>query len=283
MGIFKKKQTTGPPELIRFHTIDEPYGAFANDAPYGVRIDNVTWPTVTHYMLSRQYPTVPEYSVRAAPSISEVHSLTDGTPERNKWDIVRDDFLRRALHAKFSQHLDLEEMIVGTGNMPLVYACPEDSYYGIGPDGNGHNMFGRLLMQARRRIHCEYSGVRTDWDQYIRSAEAQVYAQPKEVHTLIHLGDMYYCRGWYELSLTAARAIIGLEPDHEFGTFLLALSLMQLGRAEEAIEPLKLLTRLDPDYPDYFRTLSEAFDALGRTVPARIYARRARLIEEGDD
>ena len=64
---------------------------------------------------------------------------------------------------KFSQHEDLRQFILNTGNRVLVEASPYDKIWGIGlkeshPDaGNafkwkGDNLLGFALMQARQRI-----------------------------------------------------------------------------------------------------------------------------------
>jgi predicted NAD-dependent protein-ADP-ribosyltransferase YbiA (DUF1768 family) len=255
--MFTNKRNTDPPEPIYFHEVHGPYGAFANDAPYALRLHDITYATVTHYLEANQ--------------------------ARPKWDALRDDYLYRALYAKFTQHLDLEEMLLETEDAMLIFANPADRYYGVGVDGTGRNMLGRLLMSARRRIQFHHLRARGSNEEDIRRLEARVREQPRDSSRLAYLAELYFDEGWYEHSLRTARAIVALEPEDEYGYTVLALSLIELSRYEEAVEPLKLLTRMDPEYSRYFVWLSDTMERLGRIIPARIYARRARLIDEGND
>ena len=55
----------------------------------------------------------------------------------------------RALIAKFTQHAYLMRLLLETGKRKLVERSPYDSYWGDGPDGNGKNRLGELLMKLR--------------------------------------------------------------------------------------------------------------------------------------
>lgn len=56
------------------------------------------------------------------------------------------------LYAKFTQHPDLTDKLLETGNARLVEHTENDSYWGDGGDGSGKNMLGQLLMEIRKRI-----------------------------------------------------------------------------------------------------------------------------------
>jgi ribA/ribD-fused uncharacterized protein len=55
---------------------------------------------------------------------------------------VKDDLMRQALLAKFTQHPDLCAMLLRTGDARIVEHAPGDSYWGDGGDGSGKNMLG---------------------------------------------------------------------------------------------------------------------------------------------
>jgi N-glycosidase YbiA len=57
-----------------------------------------------------------------------------------------------ALMAKFTQHADLKQILLDTGDATLVEHTTRDSYWGDGGDGSGRNRLGALLMQAREAI-----------------------------------------------------------------------------------------------------------------------------------
>ena len=57
-----------------------------------------------------------------------------------------------AVRAKFSQHAELTELLLGTGDAKLVEHTENDSYWGDGGDGRGRNRLGQILMQVREEL-----------------------------------------------------------------------------------------------------------------------------------
>ncbi len=56
-------------------------------------------------------------------------------PLRPDWDAVKDSLMRDAVRAKFAQHEDIREILLGTGDELLIEAALNDSYWGSGPNG----------------------------------------------------------------------------------------------------------------------------------------------------
>ena len=56
---------------------------------------------------------------------------------RADWDEVRDEVMLRAVRAKFTQHRDLRQRLLDTGDEVLVEHSPADAYWGDGGDGSG--------------------------------------------------------------------------------------------------------------------------------------------------
>ena len=73
-------------------------------------------------------------------------------PLRRDWESVKDSIMREAVLAKFTQHADLREKLLGTGDAEIVEHTDRDSYWGDGGDGSGHNMLGRILMSVRDEL-----------------------------------------------------------------------------------------------------------------------------------
>ena len=66
---------------------------------------------------------------------------------------LRDQVMLDALCAKFSQHAELRETLLGTGDAELVEHTKNDSYWADGGDGSGKNMLGKLLEQVRAELN----------------------------------------------------------------------------------------------------------------------------------
>lgn len=76
-------------------------------------------------------------------------------PLRKDWESVKVDAMRRAVLAKFTQHAELREELLATGDAKIVEHTDRDDYWGDGGDGSGKNMLGRILMEVREALRKE--------------------------------------------------------------------------------------------------------------------------------
>lgn len=60
--------------------------------------------------------------------------------------------MKKGLLLKFSQNPGLLDILVGTGERPLVEHTEKDKYWGDGGDGSGKNRLGVLLMEVRAEL-----------------------------------------------------------------------------------------------------------------------------------
>lgn len=77
-------------------------------------------------------------------------SLRDGWDDRVRFDVMLD-----GCRAKFVQHLDLRELLLGTGERYLAEDSPSDSTWGVRDRSGGfggHNYLGRCLMRVRAEL-----------------------------------------------------------------------------------------------------------------------------------
>jgi len=67
----------------------------------------------------------------------------------HKWLAVRDNVMKEALIAKFSQDSGLKALLLSTRGKTLVEHTTNDNYWGDNGDGTGVNRLGQLLMEVR--------------------------------------------------------------------------------------------------------------------------------------
>src|SRR5438309_1142191 len=60
--------------------------------------------------------------------------------------------MKDALIAKFTQHQEIREILLSTGDSILIEHTFKDSYWGDGGDGHGKNKLGILLMEVREEL-----------------------------------------------------------------------------------------------------------------------------------
>lgn len=145
-------------ERIDFYSTKDPYGEFSNFAAFPIEVGGKVWPTSEHYFQAQKFAGTPdEEELRAIESPMKVAlaGRERTRPFRSDWDEVRDDVMRTALRAKFTQHEDLRRLLLGTGDAELVEHTKNDSYWGDGGDRTGGNMLGKLLMELREALRAE--------------------------------------------------------------------------------------------------------------------------------
>lgn len=125
-----------------------------NHSAHRVIYRNKIYPTATHLHEAMKYlPDHPEIAeqIQQIPNVLEVytHSAQFSNFQRADWS---DHFLKamkEVLTLKFQQHADLRQLLCETGERPLVYADMLDSFWGVGPNGDGENQLGKVLMEVR--------------------------------------------------------------------------------------------------------------------------------------
>ena len=140
---------------IRFYRVNERYGEFSNFSPHPVEIKGRVWPTSEHYFQAQKFAgTEHEEAVRLAksPMIAARMGRSRERPLRSDWETVKDDIMREALRAKFTQHPELRSLLLKTGDAQLIEHTRNDSYWADGGDGTGKNRLGQLLMELRGEL-----------------------------------------------------------------------------------------------------------------------------------
>ena len=141
--------------VIKFYKVKEQFGCFSNFAAYPVELDGKVWPTSEHYFQAQKFAgTEFEEEIRrvTSPMIAARMGRDRSKPLRADWERVKDEVMRRAVLAKFTQHAELRDALLATGDAMLVEHTRNDSYWGDGGDGRGRNMLGQILVSVREEL-----------------------------------------------------------------------------------------------------------------------------------
>ncbi len=140
---------------IEFYGTRAEHGCFSNFWPAPITLYGVTWPTSEHYFQAQKFTqTEHQEAIRrvASPMIAARMGRSRARPLRADWETVKDEIMLTALRAKFSQHPDLRQQLLATGDALLIEHAPRDAYWGDSADGHGLNRLGQLLMQVREEM-----------------------------------------------------------------------------------------------------------------------------------
>lgn len=141
--------------VINFYSVSEEYGAFSNLAPYPIRLKGKTWPTSEHYFQAQKFAGAPdeeEIRKEKSPMVAARMGRSRKRPLRKDWESVKDRIMHEAVRAKFTQHDELKEMLLATGDARIVEHTENDDDWGDGGDGRGKNKLGIILMRVRDEL-----------------------------------------------------------------------------------------------------------------------------------
>ncbi|MCM1232781.1 MAG: NADAR family protein [Ruminococcus flavefaciens] len=140
---------------IYFYKVNDEYGCFSNFAHYGFALDEKRWMTSEHYFQAQKFcGTDYEEKIRLLDNPMKAAEMgrNRSLPLRADWEQVKDDVMRKAVLAKFTQNEEIKDILLSTGKEILIEKTSDDYYWGCGKDGSGKNMLGVILMEVREEL-----------------------------------------------------------------------------------------------------------------------------------
>ncbi len=140
---------------IYFYKINDEYGCFSNFSHYGFELDGKWWMTSEHYFQAQKFcGTEYEEIIRLLDNPMKAAEMgrNRSLPLREDWEQVKDDVMRKAVYAKFSQNNELKDILLKTGSEDIIENTSNDYYWGCGTKGSGTNMLGIILMEIRDKL-----------------------------------------------------------------------------------------------------------------------------------
>jgi len=137
---------------VFFYSRTDTFGDFSNFSSHGINLEGEWWPTVEHYFQAQKFLDAGYRArIRGAHSAKQAAELgrSRKVPLRSDWEDVKDSIMRAAVLKKFQTHAALAELLLSTGDEPIVENAPGDYYWGCGKDGTGLNRLGEILMETR--------------------------------------------------------------------------------------------------------------------------------------
>lgn len=169
-----------PDALCFYRANEKPFGAFSNLFRRDMVVAGVTYacaeaayqslkprdPRVRAWLLAAPSPSLLALAAHAIPSESaDPAEVMKGTADallgfhtRPGWSRLRYPWMMECLKAKFTQHDDLKELLLSTGNRQIVEAGRIDDdagrRWGL-VNGKGRNMLGRMATRLRAQFRGE--------------------------------------------------------------------------------------------------------------------------------
>jgi ribA/ribD-fused uncharacterized protein len=144
---------------LKFCSPLDKYGEFSNyytKAP--IRLEEKDWATNEHYFQAKKFLDAAfQERIRQAQFPGQASDIGNSRsksnpPLRKDWESVKLNIMETAIRAKFTQHANLRDLLIKTGDDILVEDNPHDYFWGCGADGSGQNNQGKLLMKVRAEL-----------------------------------------------------------------------------------------------------------------------------------
>lgn len=119
------------------------------------------WPTVEHFYQAQKFIGAIDPSpiglIRQAASPKEAAAIGRSPTYalRPDWDEAKQAVMYAAVWQKFQTHLDIQAVLLATDEAEIIEDSPRDAYWGCGPDRQGLNHLGKILMAVRSRLRRE--------------------------------------------------------------------------------------------------------------------------------
>lgn len=128
---------------------------FSNFSAHSVRIDGLVYPTVEHAFHSQKFtnPKLREKLRQAESPLAAWQMARKYKDERrDDWDVVKLQILKDLIREKVSQHIEVRNALLATGEDLIIEQNPNDDFWGSGADGEGLNNMGKILMEIRSEL-----------------------------------------------------------------------------------------------------------------------------------
>lgn len=143
---------------IYFYKVKDAFGCFSNFSPHAIYINGQHWQTVEHYYQAQKFVNTKDQDaiqlIWAANTPEYAAALgRDRTRQiRPDWELVNLSIMREAVLTKFLTHLDIQKILLSTGDQIIIEDSPTDYYWGCGLEKNGQNHLGKILVSVREEI-----------------------------------------------------------------------------------------------------------------------------------
>lgn len=130
------------------------YEFLSNFYPARVHYDGAFYPTVEHaYQAAKTKDNTEREAIRCCPTPGAAKRLGRAATLRSNWDQIKLHVMTVLVWRKFSHHPELAQMLLDTGDLPLVEGNHwGDTFWGQCPFGTGENHLGRILVDTRWQL-----------------------------------------------------------------------------------------------------------------------------------
>lgn len=143
---------------IRFYKEFGPLGYLATYSSHGFMKDGIYWKTSEHYYQAQKFSDSSVWQlIINAPTPKEASNIGRNRMYtlREDWELVKQRIMFDAVYYKFKQNEQILKKLLETGDAYIVEATVKENYWGCGPNNDGQNNYGKIVMAVRSKLRAE--------------------------------------------------------------------------------------------------------------------------------
>lgn len=137
---------------IKFYKEFGQYGYLASYSNHGFYKDGIYYKTTEHYYQSMKMVDH-EIKKKIIEAKTPKEASNIGRDRNNKkqenWKSIKNKVMFEGVLYKFEQNEDIKEKLLSTGNEEIIEETTKENYWGIGPNYDGENNYGKILCEVR--------------------------------------------------------------------------------------------------------------------------------------
>lgn len=137
---------------IKFYKEFGEYGYLATYSNHGFYKDGVYYKTSEHYFQSKKFDDIAVVNKiinAATPKEASNIGRDRLNKKRDNWRDIKKDIMFEAVLYKFEQNEDIKQKLLSTGDEEIIEETVKENYWGIGPNYDGENNYGKILCKVR--------------------------------------------------------------------------------------------------------------------------------------
>ena len=128
------------------------YSCLSNFSAHKITYRGEVYVTSEHAYQAAKFADVTiRAKVKEAPSAFLAHEFGQSKEGRTP-DFDKVAIMKEIMRAKMEQHEEVRWALLSTGHQPIEKNHPSDYFWGIGADGSGQNVMGKIWMELRSEM-----------------------------------------------------------------------------------------------------------------------------------
>ena len=143
---------------IEFYKEFGDLGYLANYANYGFWKNGIYYPTAEHYYQSEKFDDInikQKIIMAQTPKEASIIGRNRNLKRKENFKQIKNQVMYQGVLEKFRQNPEIRSQLIETGNQEICEMTVKENYWGVGPNHDGKNYMGKILMKVRNQLKKE--------------------------------------------------------------------------------------------------------------------------------